>query len=112
MTRTHTDTVMGIGGQDDTSRRDMSSALERVAEEGARYYAEHLQAALEPEHTGRFVAIEPQTGRYFLGRDGSEALVSAHQAMPDSLFYLKSVGFDFTHKIGGRALNWGRKESR
>lgn len=112
MTRTHIDTVMNTGKQDDTSRRDVSSALEKVAEEGALYYAEHLRSVLEPEHTGRFVAIEPQTGRYFLGRNGSEALVSAHRAMPDSLFYLRRVGFDFTHKIGGRSLNWGRKESR
>lgn len=93
------------------SRRSNSEKLEKVAEEGERFYAAQLRAVLEPEHRGKFVAIEPQTGHYFLGRNGSEALVSAHRAMPDSLFYLKRVGFDFTHKIGGRSLNWGRREA-
>jgi len=60
---------------------------------------------------GKFVAIEPQTGRYFIGKNGSEALMSAHNVMPESVFYLKRVGFDFTHKIGGRFLSRGRKES-
>ncbi len=32
-----------------------------------RIYAEQLQALLEPQHRDRFVAIEPESGDYFLG---------------------------------------------
>jgi hypothetical protein len=86
------------------SRQDNSKKLKGLAEEGERFYAEHLRNVLEPQQTGRFVAIEPEVGRYFIGGSGSEALVAAHEAMPDSLFYLKRVGYDFTHQIGGRSL--------
>ena len=88
------------------SRQDSAHKLDKLAEEGERFYTEHLRAVLEPEQTGRFVAIEPETGRYFVGRNGSEALVAARQAMPESLFYLKRVGYDYTHKMGGRSLKW------
>jgi hypothetical protein len=86
------------------SRQGNSKRLDRLAEEGERFYAEHLRDVLEPEQTGRFVAIEPDAGRYFMGKDGSNALVAAHEAMPDGLFYLKRIGYEFTHRMGGRSL--------
>ena len=73
----------------------------RLIEEGKKVYAERLRLILEPDQVGRFVAIEPETGRYFLGDTGSEALVAARQAMPDSLFYLARVGYRAAHSIGG-----------
>jgi hypothetical protein len=92
------------------SRQDNSKKLKGLAEEGERFYTERLRNALEPEQTGRFVAIEPETGRYFMGKDGSDALVAAHEAMPDGLFYLKRIGYEFTHRMGGRALRWREEE--
>lgn len=82
--------------------RDTPSVLPgRLIEEGKKVYAERLQSILEPDQVGRFVAIEPKTGHYFLGNTGSEALVAARQAMPDSLFYLARVGYRAAHSIGG-----------
>ena len=75
-----------------------------VIERGDQIYEEQLKAFLEPKHTGRFVAVEPESGRYFLGDTGTEALLSAHEAMPESHFYLKRIGFDYTHKLGGYGL--------
>lgn len=86
------------------NRQDNSERLERLTEEGERFYAERLRDVLEPEQTGRFVAIEPETGHYFVGGDGSAALVAAHEAMPDSVFYLKRIGYEFAHRMGGRSL--------
>jgi hypothetical protein len=86
------------------SRQNNSERLERLAGEGERFYAERLRDVLEPGQVGRFVAIEPETGRYFVGVKGSEALAAAHEAMPDGLFYLKLVGYEFAHRMGGRSL--------
>lgn len=90
---------MSVGKTSDKSER-----LERLAERGERFYAEHLRDVLEPEQTGRFVAIEPETGRYFVGGGGSDALVAAHEAMPEGLFYLKRIGYEFAHRMGGHSL--------
>ena len=45
-----------------------------------------------------------------MGMDGSDALVAAHEAMPDGLFYLKRIGYEFTHRMGGRALRLREEE--
>jgi len=58
---------------------------------------------LEPFHVGEFVAVEPDSGRYFLGTTASAALVAAHSAMPNKLFYLTRVGRETAHTVGGHA---------
>ena len=92
------------------SGENNSERLERLAEQGERLYAERLRDVLEPEQTGQFVAIEPETGRYFVGGDGSAALVAAHEAMPYSVFYLKRIGYEFAHRMGGRSLRRLKEE--
>ena len=59
---------------------------------GQSTYRQSLACVLEPAHNGEFVAVEPDSGRYFLGSTASAALVAAHTAMPDKLFYLTRVG--------------------
>jgi hypothetical protein len=56
-------------------------------------YETRLQAILEPEHVGEFVAIEPQSGNYFLGQTLSEAMGAAHRLYPDRLAHAMRVGF-------------------
>lgn len=92
------------------SRQNNSERLGRLAGEGERFYSERLRDVLEPEQVGRFVAIEPETGRYFVDMNGSEALTSAHKAMPAALSYLKRVGYEFAHRMGGRSLRQPEKE--
>lgn len=79
---------------------DADALREAVIRQGRQLYEEKLKAELEPKHTGRFVAIEPNTGDYFLGNTSTEALLAAHTAMPNSRFYLKRVGYETTHQIG------------
>jgi hypothetical protein len=55
-------------------------------------YATRLQGILEPEHVNEFVAIEPQSGDYFLGKTLSEAMGAAHRSYPDRLAHAMRVG--------------------
>jgi hypothetical protein len=61
----------------------------RKAEE---IYATRLRRVLEPEHTDEFVAIEPESGDYFLGKTLSEAMVAARRSHPDRLAHAMRVG--------------------
>lgn len=72
-----------------------------LVKEGQALYENQLKATLEPHHFGEFVAIEPVTGRYFLGETATSALVTASKAMPQSQFFLMRVGYEAAHKIGG-----------
>ena len=70
---------------------------------GQTIYRDKLSAILEPSHGAQFVAVEPNSGRYFLGTTATAALVAARAAMPDSQFYLTRVGRDTAHTVGGHA---------
>jgi hypothetical protein len=76
---------------------------EDVVERGQKMYRQALSSILEPLHDGEYVAVEPVSGKYFLGRTASEALVSAHAALPDEIFYLTRVGRETAHTVGGYA---------
>jgi len=90
------------GRTDPTTRVNRTSTRE-LAEQGQQFYASQLRNKLEPQHIGQFVAIHPETGAYFLGQTGTEALSKAHRMMPAAQFYLKRVGSDSAHKMGGHA---------
>ncbi len=55
-------------------------------------YATRLRAALEPEHADEFVAIEPESGDYFLGRTLSQATEAARKTYPNRLTHVMRVG--------------------
>ena len=69
----------------------------RLAEE---VYETRLRKVLEPEHVDEFVAIEPESGDYFLGKTLSEAIGAARRSYPDRLAHAMRVG----HKA---ALHFG-----
>jgi hypothetical protein len=82
-------------------RKDDAEVADQLAENGQRLYDEGLRGLLEPEHNGQFVAIEPDTGRYFLGHTGLAALRAGQRELPDNLFYLLRVGHDAAYRVGG-----------
>lgn len=59
---------------------------------GKRLYEEKLKSLLELAHKGEFLAIEPESARYFLGKTRSEVIAEAIVAMPNDVFYLRRVG--------------------
>lgn len=83
---------------------EVTRELADAAARGRRFYEERLKQRLEAEHMGEFVAVEPNTGRYFLGRTGSEALTIAHEAMPAAKFFLQRIGSDVTHSLGSYGI--------
>ncbi len=87
-------------------RRNMSDeTLEKpkfseLTELGIKFYKEKLKPLLEPEHNGEFVAIESYSQRYFVHKNGTQALLKALAEMPDNKFYLARIGFKTTNRIG------------
>ncbi|HEY3875791.1 MAG TPA: hypothetical protein VGM92_09960, partial [Candidatus Kapabacteria bacterium] len=59
---------------------------------GQAIYDETLKPILEPESIGRFVAIDVNSRRYFLGDTSSSALELARKEKPDGVFFLIKVG--------------------
>lgn len=66
-----------------------------------RLYVEKLKSLLEPAQCGHYVAIEPDSERYFVADTGTAALVQAHSAMPQQLFYLARIGYEAADTLHG-----------
>lgn len=68
-----------------------------IAEKGQRIYEEKLKGKLEPEHKGKIVALEVETGDYFLGDSVIEAVNRAKEKYPDKIFFIARVGYKAVH---------------
>jgi len=69
-----------------------SAQSEDVARRGTQLYEQRLRALLEPTHNGQFIAIEPDSGDYFVGDTDSEVVAAARQTYPDRLPLVLRIG--------------------
>jgi hypothetical protein len=74
--------------------------IEQLAADAERIYRERFQAELERHHPDEFVAIEPESGKFFLGRTLSAAMRAARQAFPTRRAYVMRVGHDAAVHFG------------
>ncbi len=71
-----------------------------VAGRASAIYEQKLRSRLEPAHLDDFVAIEPESGDYFLGSTLSEAIQGARAAYPDRLSFALRIGHESTVELG------------
>ena len=72
---------------------------DEIALKGQRIYDQNLREKLEKEHWGEIVTIEVETGDYFLGKRGIEAIKKARGKYPNAVFYSVKIGFPAVHKF-------------
>jgi hypothetical protein len=71
-----------------------------VARRAEQIYDERLKSELEREHLHRYVAVEPDSGDYYLGNTLSEAIQAARGAHPERLAFAIRVGHLSTIHLG------------
>jgi hypothetical protein len=69
-----------------------SEQMQSVAERSKDIYENKLRLELEKEHRSKYVAIEPESGDYFLGETFDEAVNAAIDAHPNRLTHTIRVG--------------------
>ncbi len=67
--------------------------VDRLPELGEEIYERKLKAKLEPKYKGKFLVIEVESGKYFIGNTFDEALDKAEAKFPHEVFYIKRIGF-------------------
>ena len=72
-----------------------------VAERAKAIYAEQLQRKLEIDHLDQHVAIEPDSGDYFIADSFSQAVAAARSAHPDRIAFVIWIGHEAAIHIGG-----------
>lgn len=76
---------------------------EEVAARGRAIYEERIRTQVEPEHNGKFVVIDIETGEYELDADDVAAMKRAAQKHPAESLYGMRVG----HRTSGLAVAEG-----
>jgi hypothetical protein len=71
-----------------------------VAKRAKELYDARLRKDLEPTHIDQFVAIEPESGEYFIGRTYSESVSAARNAYPDRISFVIRVGHEAAIHLG------------
>jgi hypothetical protein len=66
--------------------------LEDLVRNAESLYERELRSKLEPAHRDDFVAIEPISGEFYLGKTLSQAMGAARAAHPNRLSHAMRVG--------------------
>jgi len=64
----------------------------------ARWF-QKVQPKLLPRHKGDIVAVDPKSGRYFVGNDELDVARKAMSALPGTIFGFFRVGYRAVHKF-------------
>lgn len=82
--------------------------MKELARRGQDYYDRFLRDELEPEHKGKYLVLDLDTGDYEMDRNELEAFDRARTRMPGKVFYFLRVGYPTAYRLGFRS---SRKQS-
>ena len=78
----------------------ISEESRAVAEKARQIYESQFREELEQKHRGKYLCIEPLSGRYFLGDTFDEAVNAAADAFPDRLTHTLRIGYSAALHLG------------
>ena len=70
---------------------------ERLVAQGEALYQQRLKSQLDPTYHGQIVAIEVESGDYFIGKSVTEAARKAREKYPEKVFYFVKIGLPAVH---------------
>jgi hypothetical protein len=75
---------------------------EEVAARGREIYDREIRAKLEPEHNGKFLVIDIETGQYEMDEDDVAVMERAAAKHSPEVLYGMRIGYRTKGRIGGR----------
>ena len=74
--------------------------LKEIASAAERIYNERYKTEYEAKYPGKFVAIEVNSGKTFIGEFSEDTLQKASKECPGGLFHLIRVGSEGAFRVG------------
>ena len=74
---------------------------EEIARAGQSLYEQTIRASVEPEHNGKFIVLNVETGEYEMDADDLTASLRARDRFPDAPLFTVRVGHPAAYRIGG-----------
>lgn len=76
--------------------------LSEFAQKGEEIYQQHILPEISAEKLkGKFVAIDIDTGKYFIDDLDIKAITRARREFPRKIFYVKRIGYKAVYKYHG-----------
>lgn len=72
--------------------------IQEIAEGGRRIYDE-IKSRYEPQHNGKFLAIDIGTKNAYMGETTVKAVEQARVAHPEKVFYVVKIGFSVSEVL-------------
>ena len=82
----------------------ISSHTTDVADRAKTIYGDQLQAGLEADRPGWYIAIEPDSGEHFLADSFGRAVAAARAAHPDRISFVIRIGHPAAIHLGGLTI--------
>ena len=73
-----------------------------ITSRGARIYEQKLRSLLEPQHVGKYLVIDVESGDYEMDEDHLAASDRAAAKHPGAPLYAMRIGYKAIGRIGGR----------
>jgi hypothetical protein len=77
---------------------------EEIARRGQEIYDQSIRARVEPEHRGKFLIVNVETGEYEMDADDVTASIRAKEKYSDAPLFTIRVGYPTAYRMGGRFL--------
>jgi hypothetical protein len=73
-----------------------------VVRRGQAYYDQRLRDRLEPEHKGKFLALNVETGEYEMDSSEMTVIERANARWSPNVTYIMRIGHPAAHRLGFR----------
>jgi hypothetical protein len=73
---------------------------DEIVERGQALYDQKIRAKVEPQHNGKFMVLDIETGEFEIDADSVAALERAEAKHPDPALFLLRVGFPTAVTLG------------
>lgn len=74
---------------------------EEVEARGQALYEQRIRSAVEPEHNGKFLVLDVETGEYEIDEDDLNATKRALAKGPNAVLYGLRIGYSAAYRLGG-----------
>ena len=72
--------------------------LQEIVDKGEKIY-EQIKSQYEPQHNGKFLAIEVESKKVYFGNESVDAVMLAKKEHPDTVFYVVKIGYGVTETL-------------
>ncbi len=71
-----------------------------VAARGKEIYQQQIREKVEPQHKGKFLSVDIETGDYEIDTDDLSPSLRLLAKRPEAVIYSLRIGFRAAHRIG------------